>query len=110
MVEADVERAEKTSRERRFYLSSIPLEADLFARAVRSHWHVESRLHRVLDVVFHEELSRLHSGDGPQNMATVRHFALTLLRSAKDTHSLKVRRKSAVWDTDCLESILRRAA
>ncbi|MGA8044125.1 MAG: ISAs1 family transposase [Terracidiphilus sp.] len=110
MVEADVERAGKTSRERRFYLSSIPLEADLFARAVRSHWHVENRLHWVLDVVFHEDLSRLRSGDGPQNMATVRHIALNLLRSAKDTHSLKVRRKSAGWDTDYLETILRRTA
>lgn len=110
MVETEVERAGKTSRERRFYLSSIPLDADIFARAVRSHWHVENRLHWVLDVVFHEDLSRLRSGHGPQNMATVRHIALNLLRSAKDAHSLKVRRKSAGWDTDYLERILRRAA
>ena len=110
MVEAEVERAGATSRERRYYLSSLPLDARLFARAVRCHWHVENRLHWVLDVVFHEDLSRLRSGHGPRNMATVRHMALNLLRGARDKHSLKVRRKSAAWDTDYLEAILRQHA
>ena len=109
MVETKVERAGKTSRERRFYLSSLPLGAELFARAVREHWHVENRLHWVLDVVFHEDLSRLRSGNGPQNMATVRHITLNLLRRAKDKHSLKVRRKSAAWDDEYLEAIIRQA-
>jgi predicted transposase YbfD/YdcC len=72
MVEAEVERGGKTTRERRFYLSSLALDATLLAHAVRSHWHIENRLHWVLDVVFHEDLSRLRSGHGPQNMATVR--------------------------------------
>jgi predicted transposase YbfD/YdcC len=82
----------------------------LFASAVRSHWQIENRLHWVLDVVFHEDLSRLRSGHGPQNMATVRHIALTLLQGANDKHSLKVRRKSAGWDTNYLKAILRRTA
>jgi hypothetical protein len=42
MAEADVERGSKTSRERRFYLSSLPLNAALFAHAFRSHWAIES--------------------------------------------------------------------
>ena len=73
-----------------YYLSSMPLDAKLFAYAVRCHWHVENRLHWVLDVVFHENLSRLRSGDGPQNMATVWHMAMNLNRGPKDKHSLKV--------------------
>ena len=110
MVEAEVERNGKISRERRYYLSSIPLDAKLFARAVRCHWHIENRLHWVLDVVFHEDLNRLRSGAGPQNMATVRHIALNLLRAAKDKHSLKVRRKSAAWDTAYLQTIIHQTA
>jgi len=47
MVEAEVERNGSTSRERRYYLSSMPLDAKLFAHAVRCHWHVENRLHWV---------------------------------------------------------------
>lgn len=107
MVEAEVERNGGTSLERRYYLSSLPLDAKLFAHAVRCHWHVENRLHWVLDVVFHEDLSRLRSGAGPQNMATVRHMAMNLLRGPNDKHSLKVRRKSAAWDTAYLEALLR---
>jgi predicted transposase YbfD/YdcC len=110
MVEAEVERNGTTSCERRYYLSSAPLDARLFARAVRCHWHIENRLHWVLDVVFHEDLNRLRSGQGPQNMATFRHMALNLLRSARDKHSLKVRRKSAAWDTAYLETIIRQTA
>lgn len=110
MVEAEVERDGATSRERRYYLSSFPLDAKLFAHAVRCHWHVENRLHWVLDVVFHEDLSRLRSGAGPQNMATVRHMAMNLLRAPKDKHSLKVRRKSAAWDTAYLEQLLQQSA
>lgn len=110
MVEAKVERAGKISRERRFYLSSLTLNADLLARAVREHWHVENRLHWILDVVFHEDLSRLRSGNGPQNMATVRHIALNLLRGATDKHSLKVRRKSAAWDEAYLAALIQRIA
>ena len=107
VVEAEVERDGAISRERRHYLSSFPLDAKLFAHAVRCHWHVENRLHWVLDVVFHEDLSRLRSGAGPQNMATVRHLAMNLLRAPNDKHSLKVRRKSAAWDTAYLEQLLR---
>lgn len=110
MVEAEVERDGSTSLERRYYLSSMPLDAKLFAYAVRCHWHVENRLHWLLDVVFHEDLSRLRSGAGPQNMATVRHMAMNLLRAPKDKHSLKVRRKSAAWDTAYLEAMLRHSA
>ena len=108
---AEVERrGGSTSLERRYYLSSMPLDAKLFAYAVRCHWHVENRLHWVLDVVFHEDLSRLRSVAGPQNMATVRHMAINLLRQPKDKHSLKVRRKSAAWDTAYLEALLRQSA
>ena len=64
MVEAEVERNGATSREQRYYLSSMPLDAKLFASAVRCHWYVENRLHWMLDVVFHEDLSRLRSGAG----------------------------------------------
>lgn len=107
MVEAEVERDGKTSRERRYFLSSAPLDARLFARAVRCHWHVENRLHWVLDVVFHDDLCRLRSGFGPQNMAVVRHFAMNLLRNAPGKQSFAVRRKKATWNADYLETIIR---
>ncbi len=57
-----------------------------------------------------EGASRLRSGTGPQDMATIRHMAMNLLRGPKDKHRLKVRRKSAAWDTAYLEALLRQSA
>ena len=106
MVESLVERNGETSCERRYYIASAFLLAVLFANAVRCHWHIENRLHWVLDVIFHEDLSRLRTAHGPHNMATVRHMVMNLLRSAKPGKSLKVRRKVAGWDPDYLHAIL----
>ena len=44
------------------------------------------------------------------NIATVRHMAMNLFRGAHDRHSLKVRRKSAAWNIDYLEALLRQNA
>ena len=59
MVETQVERAGRTEHGRRDYLASATLEAKTFAAAVRAHWHIENRLHGVLDVVFHDDRVRL---------------------------------------------------
>jgi predicted transposase YbfD/YdcC len=82
----------------------------MFARAVRAHWGVENRLHWVLDVVFRDDLARFRTGDGPQNMAIVRHTVLNLLSRAKPTTSLKNRRKRAGWNVDYLEALMRQTA
>jgi len=109
MVESQVERNGAIARERRYYLSSTKLDAKTFAAAVRAHWGVENRLHWVLDVVFHDDLARLRSGNGPQNMAVVKHMAMNLVRNPKDKHSLKVRRKKASLNPDYLETLIRQS-
>jgi predicted transposase YbfD/YdcC len=110
MVEATTERDGKISRERRYYLSSAKLDAKTFAHAVRAHWGIENRLHWVLDVVFHDDLARLRTGHGPENMAVIKHMAMNLLRTAKPTTSLKNRRKLAGWDLDYLDHLIRGVA
>jgi predicted transposase YbfD/YdcC len=107
MVETSVLRGGKTACERRYYLSSAKLSAKTFAAAVRAHWGIENRLHWVLDVVFHDDLARLRTGNGPQNMAIVKHMAINLVRNPKDRHSLKVRRKLANLNPDYLETLIR---
>ena len=68
---------------------------------------VENRLHWVLDVVFHDDLARLRTGNGPQNMAVVKHMAMNLVRNPKDKHSLKNRRKLANLNPNYLETLMR---
>ena len=107
MVESETERNGRVERERRYYLGSAPLDAETFARAVRAHWGIENRLHWTLDVVFRDDLARLRTGHGPENMAVVKHMALNLLQQAEPTTSLKNRRKLAGWSTDYLRQLLR---
>ena len=58
VVEATRDIDGKISTERRYYLSSLTLDAQRFGHAIRSHWGVENQLHWVLDVVFNEDQSR----------------------------------------------------
>ena len=106
LVESRIERGDKIGSERRSYISSRALSAAAFADAVRSHWAIENNLHWTLDVTFHEDQSRLRAGHGAKNMAVVRHFALNLVRQAKDNLSIKRRRKRAAYDPQYLFQIL----
>jgi len=92
--------------ETRYYVSSAVLSATQAAEAVRSHWTIENSLHWVLDVTFGDDQSRLRTGHGARNMAVIRHFAINLIRTAKDKRSIKLRRKRAGWDPKFLASIL----
>ena len=105
-AETGIERAGAIRRETRYFVSSRALAATEAAVAVREHWAIENRLHWVLDVTFAEDQSRLRKGHGARNMATVRHFALNLVRAAKEKRSIKSRRKVAGWDTGYLDAIL----
>jgi predicted transposase YbfD/YdcC len=99
----------KTTREVRYFISSLPPEVEPFAHAVRSHWAIENRCHWVLDVVFQEDQSRVRKDHGPANLVTLRRWALNLLRQ-DTTHKLglKARRLHAAWDPDYLLTLLRR--
>jgi predicted transposase YbfD/YdcC len=107
MIQTRVERAGEIEYERRYYLSSAKLDAKTFAQAVRAHWGIENRLHWVLDVVFHDDLARLRTWHGPQNMAIFKHMPMNLVRNPNDKHSLKVRRKLANLNAEYLEKLIR---
>ena len=102
MVEAEVEKDGKTTRSRRFYISSAHLSAAQLLRAARAHWGIENRLHWVMDVVFHDDLMRLRTQNGPANMALIRHTVLNIIKQIPDKASIKVRRKTAAWDDEYL--------
>ena len=101
-----VEARGATRTETRYFISSRALSAADAAAAIRDHWAIENRLHWVLDVTFADDHSRLRRGHGARNMATVRHFALNLVRGIADKRSIKSRRKVAGWDPNYLDAIL----
>jgi predicted transposase YbfD/YdcC len=105
-VDSRAELSDRCRQETRYYISSARLTAEQAADAVRGHWGIENRLHWVLDVVFKDDQSRLRKGHGAKNMAIVRHFAINLVRAAKDKHTIKLRRKAAGWDPAYLAVML----
>lgn len=112
MIEETRESKGKTSVERRFFISSLPADAQKIAKAVRAHWAIENNLHWTLDVVFNEDLSRVRKDHAPENMAIVRHFALNMLQKAQPSFKgvgIKGLRKKAGWGNSTLLKILRQA-
>jgi predicted transposase YbfD/YdcC len=108
MVESErTVQGEETSRERRYYISSLQAEAKQIGKAIRGHWSVENSLHWVLDVGFREDASRIRKDHGPENMATMRHIALNLLKQDKSLKvGIKSKRLKAGWDEAYLLKVL----
>lgn len=99
MVEASREVAGKCTVERRYYLSSLSLDVEQFARAVRGHWAVENKLHWVMDVCFREDQSRARVGYAAENLATLRRLALNMLKREKTKRrGIKGKQLNAGWD------------
>jgi len=106
-VESRRTAAGKTSTECRYFLSSLPADAKRVLFAVREHWGIENSLHWVLDMAFAEDASRIRKDNAPQNLATLRHLALNLLRQEKtDKNGVKNRRLRAGWDNDYLIKVI----
>ncbi|PPK65783.1 DDE family transposase [Actinokineospora auranticolor] len=64
-------------------LTNLPTELAHPARIathVRNHWHIENRLHWVRDVTFHEDHSRVRTGNAPRVMASPCNLAISALR------------------------------
>lgn len=97
----------KNSIERRYYLSSLPLDVEAFAKAVRGHWGVENPLHWSLDVTFREDQSRARSKNAAQNLAMLRRIALNLIKkNPLEKVSQRQKRIFAALDTDFLAELL----
>lgn len=91
----------------RYYISSLPMDAQRFAHAVRSHWAVENTLHWTLDMTFREDESRMRQGYSAENFAMMRRIALTLVkRDTASQRSLRRRRNICSYDNTYLERLL----
>jgi predicted transposase YbfD/YdcC len=106
MIERERHIGAKISVERWYYLSSLPSDAALIARAVREHWAIENSLHWVLDVTFSEDSSRVRLDHAVENFVLLRKIALNLLSAEPSKNSIRGKRKIAGWNDDFLVKVL----
>jgi len=108
MVEATREvLGQAATVERRYFISSLPADAKQALRAVRGHWQVENSLHWVLDVAFREDGCRTRTGNAPENLATLRHIAVNLLKQERGCKlGVKSKRLKAGWDESYMLKVL----
>ncbi|MEI9895808.1 MAG: ISAs1 family transposase [Chthoniobacter sp.] len=107
MVESLREIDGQMTAEIRFYLGSIPADAQTFARAVRGHWGIENQLHWSLDVAFGEDQCRVRVGHAAENLARLRHIALNILKAdTTKKRGIKGKQKNAAWDHSYLLHLL----
>ena len=59
-----------------------------------------------LDVVMNEDQARNRLGNGPQNLATLRHMALNVMQKNPTKGSLRGKFKRAGWNETYLTSLI----
>lgn len=63
-------------------LTSREASPQRIGHLARSQWGIENRLHFVRNTAFAEDASKIRTGHGPENMATLRNLAINTLRAA----------------------------
>ena len=97
----------KQTKRVRFYISTLPSQAERFLHIVRKHWSIENDLHWVLDVALNEDRSRVRKDQAPQNLAVLRHIALNLLKQEKTAKGgIHAKQLQAAWKEDYLRKVL----
>lgn len=97
----------KTTQEVMFYLTSLPCDAALIGRAIRTHWGIENQLHWVLDVTWGEDKSRIRRGHGGENMALLRRLAISVLnQETSKKRSLNQKAKRASMSPNYMLTVL----
>ena len=106
-VTAEREVNQKVTTQSRYYISSLPGDAEQLLEATRHHWRIENSCHWVLDVAFREDASRIRKNNSGENFAIVRRIALNLLKAEKSTKlGVANKRLKAAWDNNYLTTIL----
>jgi predicted transposase YbfD/YdcC len=72
---------QKTTKQKRFYISSRSGSAKEFSGLIRQHWSIENSCHWVLDTLYREDHSQVRIEKAVKNFAILRRMAHNLLKS-----------------------------
>lgn len=89
----------------RYYVLSRYISGERFAKAVRSHWSIES-MHWVLDVTFREDESRTRERTLANNLSWLRRFAIAMLKRHPIKDSIRGKMIRCLMNTEFLTEVL----
>lgn len=95
----------KVQKEKRYYITSLEMNAENIHELVRAHWKIENNLHWQMDVAFGEDRDR-KTKNAARNFSLICKMALTLLQRDKKKVSIKTKRKIAGWAQEYLEQVI----
>ncbi len=110
MVKKKLEKPDgKIMEERRYYISSLPVDVGLFSKAARGHWGVENQLHWHLDFTFKDDYNTTAEKTCAKNMQMLKKIALAVLRIVQGLYDQSLKRIRKTTARNCekeLENIL----
>ena len=109
MVETFVNRDNKVTQEKRYYITSLNSTAEKFGKCVRTHWQVENNLHWVLDVNFNDDDDYKRAKNSATNFSMVKRIALNILKKDNSKGTMRTKRLRATLNERYLENLLFKA-
>ena len=86
-----IKRGNKTV-EKRYYISSLLLNIELFSRAIRSHWSIENKLHWQMDFTFKCDNNMTVDKKAAFNLQIMKKNALSILNMVKEEYKLSMKK------------------
>jgi predicted transposase YbfD/YdcC len=110
VTETTSKRTGKTTVEKRLLLCSRSAPSSFLLEASRLHWHVENKVHYIIDVTFGEDACRLVSDHAQANLAVLRRMALNVVKTykqqTKSKFSMNLLRQRIGRKSDLLGKVL----
>lgn len=106
MVKKTIEKNKEIIIEKRFYISSLFIDIELFSKSIRNHWSVENKLHWHLDFTFREDKNTTQNKKALMNLQLINKFCLAIFSRIKSFYKNKsLRRMKKIMGMN-FESIL----
>lgn len=99
-IESEIVKEGKVSRESRYYITSLGVDASELLKIARQHWAIENQLHRTLDMHFKEDACQVHDRRAAANLSALRKLALSLLKQINPKKTLISKLKKAAYSPD----------
>ena len=93
LVKKTIDNGKEVKKEKRYYISSLYCNIDLFSKAIRNHWSVENKLHWHLDFTFKQDKNTTTNKIALMNLEIINKFCLAILNRVKVYYNNKSLRR-----------------